>query len=91
MTDEKIIELYFARDEAAIKYTAEKYESYCFTVANNILSNRQDSEECVNDTYLAAWSSIPPERPFRLSSERSSETLRLCATERIGHISAAEI
>ncbi len=68
MTDEKIIELYFARDEAAIKYTAEKYESYCFTVANNILSNRQDSEECVNDTYLAAWSSIPPERPRQLSA-----------------------
>ena len=68
MTDEKIIELFFARDEAALEQTAKKYENYCFTIANNILSNRQDSEECVNDTYLAAWQSIPPERPQQLSS-----------------------
>jgi RNA polymerase sigma-70 factor (ECF subfamily) len=68
MTDEKIIELFFARDEMAIKHTADKYENYCFTIANNILSNREDSEECVNDTYLAAWQSIPPERPKQLSA-----------------------
>ena len=68
MTDEKIIELFFARDEMALRHTADKYESYCFTIANNILSNRQDSEECVNDTYLAAWQSIPPERPKQLSA-----------------------
>ena len=68
MTDDKIIELFFARDEAALKHTAEKYESYCFTIANNILSNAQDSEECVNDTYLAAWRSIPPEKPKALSA-----------------------
>ena len=68
MTDEKIIELFFARDEAALQHTADKYENYCFAIANNILSNRQDSEECVNDTYLAAWQSIPPERPKQLSA-----------------------
>ncbi|MBO5701212.1 MAG: sigma-70 family RNA polymerase sigma factor [Clostridia bacterium] len=68
MTDERIIELFFARDEMAIKHTADKYENYCFTIANNILSNREDSEECVNDTYLAAWQSIPPERPKQLSA-----------------------
>ncbi len=68
MTDEKIIELFFARDEAALNHTAEKYEKYCYTVAYNILSNHQDSEECVNDTYLAAWQSIPPERPKQLSA-----------------------
>ncbi len=68
MTDEKIIELFFARDETALRYTADKYENYCFAIANNILSNRQDSEECVNDTYLAAWRSIPPERPRLLSA-----------------------
>ena len=68
MTDEKIIELFFARDEAALKHTSEKYEDYCFTIANNILGNHLDAEECVNDTYLAVWSSIPPERPLRLSA-----------------------
>lgn len=68
MTDEKIIELFFARDELALRHTADKYENYCYTIANNILSNHQDSEECVNDTYLAAWQSIPPERPKQLSA-----------------------
>ena len=68
MTDEKIIELFFARDESALKHTSEKYEGYCFTIANNILGNHLDAEECVNDTYLAAWSSIPPERPRQLSA-----------------------
>ena len=60
MTDEKIIELFFARDEMALRYTADKYENYCFAIANNILSNRQDSEECVNDTWLRAWNAMPP-------------------------------
>lgn len=68
MTDEKIIELFFARDEEALKYTAEKYENYCFTIAHNILDSKEDSEECVNDTYISAWSSIPPEKPKQLSS-----------------------
>ena len=68
MTDEKIIALFFSRDEAALERVAEKYGAYCFTIANNILENQQDSEECVNDTYLAAWQSIPPEKPKQLSS-----------------------
>lgn len=68
MQDSQIIDLFFARDEQAIAKTAEKYGSYCTVVANNILSDHFDSEECVNDAYLAAWNSIPPERPERLQA-----------------------
>lgn len=63
MTDLMIIELYFARDEKAIKETDTKYGKLCFSVANNILCNDEDSEECVNDTYLSVWNTIPPTRP----------------------------
>ena len=63
MTDEAIIEMYFARNEEAIKKSDEKYGRYCMTVAGSILSDRLDAEECVNDTWLRAWNAIPPERP----------------------------
>ncbi len=63
MDDLQIIELYFARDEKAIEETHTKYGKLCFNVANNILSNQRDSEECVNDTYLNVWNTIPPTRP----------------------------
>lgn len=63
MDDQQIIELYFARDENAIAETARKYESYCFSVANNILQSDQDTEECVNDTWLRTWNTIPPQKP----------------------------
>lgn len=63
MEDSQIIELYFARDEAAISETSKKYGSFCHTVAMNILSRHEDAEECVNDTYLRAWNAIPPQRP----------------------------
>ena len=63
MDDNKIIELYFARNEQAIKETQDKYGKLIFSIANNILDSRSDSEECVNDTYLGVWNSIPPERP----------------------------
>lgn len=68
MEDSKIIELYWQRSESAISATAEKYGSYCHTIANNILHNDRDAEECVNDTYLGAWNSMPPHRPNRLST-----------------------
>lgn len=58
-----IIELYFERDEKAIKETDKKYGRLCFTVALNILGNDENSEECVNDTYLSVWNKIPPTRP----------------------------
>lgn len=63
MNDIKIIELYWQRDQSAISATDEKYGRYCFYVADNILGSREDSEECVNDTWLAAWNSMPPHRP----------------------------
>ena len=67
MEDEKIIQLYFDRDEAAIGQTKIKYENYLMKVARNILYNYEDSEECVSDTYISAWKSIPPNRPAVLS------------------------
>lgn len=67
MQDDRIIELYFARDEQAIAATSAKYNTYCMNIAMNILHNNEDSEECVNDTLLAAWNSIPPHRPEKLS------------------------
>lgn len=62
-TDEEIIELYFARDELAIRCTDDKYGRYLLTVAYNILYSHEDSEECLDDTYLNTWNAIPPERP----------------------------
>ena len=63
MTDQEILDLYFSRSESAITETAAKYGSYCTYIAMNILYNREDSEECVNDTWLNTWNAIPPRRP----------------------------
>lgn len=63
MDDSNIIDLYFNRDETAIGETSRKYGAYCYTVANNILSSHEDAEECVNDTWMRTWNSIPPQRP----------------------------
>ncbi len=68
MEDSAIISLYFSRSEKAISETDRKYGAYCFAIANNILSSREDSEESVNDTYLAAWNTIPPQHPNALAS-----------------------
>ena len=68
MDDKAIIELYFNRDENAIKNTQMKYGRYLYSIANNILSNNEDSEECVNDTYKSAWDTIPPQKPQVLSA-----------------------
>ena len=63
MEDEKIIQLYFARDEQAVAETDRKYGGYCFTLANTILNSREDAEEAVSDTYLKTWQAIPPRKP----------------------------
>lgn len=63
MDDAQLIEMFFARDEHAIKETDKKYGKLCFRVADNLLRNKEDAEECVNDTYLVAWNKIPPTRP----------------------------
>ncbi len=68
MSDEKIIELYFARDERAIKETDIKYKKILLSIARNIVRDPRDCEECLNDTYIGTWNSIPPARPKFLLS-----------------------
>ena len=68
MKDEQIVDLYWDRNEDAIRQTQVKYGSYLYKVADNILANLEDSQECVNDTYLAAWNSMPTNRPNVLST-----------------------
>ncbi|MBE6558531.1 MAG: sigma-70 family RNA polymerase sigma factor [Ruminococcaceae bacterium] len=63
MDDRDIVSLYFERDEAAIAECERAYGQYCRTVAMGILDNPSDAEECVNDTWVAAWGSIPPKKP----------------------------
>lgn len=66
MSDEQIIELYQKRSEIAIRATNDSYGAYCYSIANRILHNAEDAWECVNDTWLRAWNSIPPQCPQRL-------------------------
>ena len=61
--DEKIVELFFERSELAIRELDNKYGKVCHKLSYNIVNNRQDAEECVNDAYLGAWNTIPPEKP----------------------------
>ena len=68
MDDNRIVDLYWKRSEQAITETSMKYGKYCYAIAYNILYNNEDSEESVNDTYLAAWNSMPPKRPNILSA-----------------------
>ena len=68
MNDIEIIDLYWARNENAIAETDKKYGKYCYCIAQNILANEQDSEECVNDTYLRVWDTVPPKRPNKLKA-----------------------
>ena len=68
MKDEQIIEMLFERDEVALREAEKKYADFCHTVASNILSLREDREECINDMLLALWNNIPPEKPKNLKS-----------------------
>lgn len=68
MEERDIVELFWERDEKAISLTAEKYGRLLCGIANNILSSKEDAEECVNDTYIKLWNTIPPTRPARLSA-----------------------
>lgn len=68
MEDQGIIALFFDRSEQAIVETDKKYGGYCYSIAYNILDNREDSEESVSDTYMAAWNMIPPRRPSFLNA-----------------------
>lgn len=91
MTDEKIIDLFFKRDEQAIRASMDTYDTYCRTVAAGILSNPSDIDEAVADTYLAVWDAIPPHRPKclrlffgRIARNRSVSILRKNTAERRG-------
>lgn len=77
MTDEKIVSLYWDRDENAIAQTQEKYGHYLTKIAYNILQNLEDSAESVNDTYMYAWKSIPPHQPSVLSTYLAKITRRV--------------
>ena len=68
MEDSQIIKLFFERSDKAITELSKKYGPICFRIANNILKNTRDAEECVNDTYLGLWNSIPPQNPDPLMS-----------------------
>ena len=68
MNDQYIVDLFWNRDEQAISAAQGQYGKLCHSVAYNILGNREDTEECVNDTYLHAWNAIPPERPDSLGA-----------------------
>ena len=87
MADQKIIELYFARSEDAIRETDAKYGRYCHSVAYNVLHSHEDAEECVNDTYIRAWDSIPPKKPIRLSTFLAKITRNL-ALDRLDYYNA---
>ena len=87
MDDEAILALYRNRDSSAITETSVKYGRLCFSVANNLLFSREDSEECVNDTWLHAWNAIPPEWPLRFSAWLAKVTRNL-ALSRLREVKA---
>lgn len=67
LKDTEILDLYWAREERAISESQNTYGNYCYSIAWRILHTREDSDECVNDTWLRAWNAIPPSRPNRLA------------------------
>lgn len=77
MDDGEIVDLYWRRDESAIRETESKYGSYLTTIAYNVLADLEDSKESVNDTYLGAWDSMPPQKPKILSSYLAKLTRRI--------------
>lgn len=77
MDDQQIVSLYWQRQEAAIQETERKYSRYLTKIAYNILADTEDSRESVNDTYLAAWNSMPPHRPTELSTYLGKLTRRI--------------
>lgn len=86
MEDAAIVALYWARDEQALAETAAKFGAYCRKIADNILHSAHDAEECENDTWLAAWNSMPTNRPAR-----SGRTARQCPPSRRSTSTGAKI
>lgn len=89
MEDNRILELFFARDEAALQLTREKYGRYLNGIAYAVLRDAGAAEECENDTYLRAWEQMPPERPQVLSAFLGTITRRL-ALDRYRHAHTAK-
>ena len=97
MNDDKIVDLYWIRSEDAITETSIKYGKYCYGIAYNILSDAEDAEESVNDTYFDAWNTMPPHRPSALSAFLGKLTRRISidrwrkrsAAKRGGELAAA--
>lgn len=87
MDDQQIIELYWNRSEDAIAETAARYGKFCYRIAFHILSNQEDSDECVNDTYFRAWETIPPTRPNIFSAFLGKITRNL-ALNRYAYLTA---
>ena len=77
MEDRQIVELFWKRDEAAVSETEMKYGWFCYSISDHILHNREDAQECVNDTLLAAWNTIPPQFPELFSAFLGKITRRL--------------
>lgn len=77
MNDANIVELYWNRNEDAIKETSKKYGNYCYSISYNILGRNEDAEESVNDTYLVAWDSMPPHKPKNLATFLGKITRRI--------------
>lgn len=84
MEDTKIVDLFWQRDQSAIAQADRKYGKYCYAIAYGILSSREDSEECVSDTWHKAWQVIPPEKPNRLQAFLGRITRNL-ALDRYGY------
>ena len=80
LEDAQIVDLYWQRDQEAIRQSALKYGAYCHSIAGNILSSREDAEECVNDTWLRAWNAMPEGRPTYLGSFLGTITRRLACS-----------
>ena len=87
LSDEEIIELYWQRNEEAITATDYKYRKYLYTIAYNIINDNQECEECLNDTYMNTWNSIPPARP-QIFHAFLSRIMRNVAMDRFKHNSA---
>lgn len=89
MEDNKIVEEFLRRDEHAIECVSRKYGSFCMRIASNILSSAEDAEECVNDAYIRAWNSIPPDQPRNLRAYLGRLT-RNAALDRVDYYRASK-
>lgn len=81
MTDKRIVRMFLSRDEEAIRRTEEKYGKLCYYIASNFLAMQEDVEECVNDTLLALWNSIPPDEPEPLAAYISARVRNIAISK----------